>query len=487
MDCVDCHNRATHIFQSPNDLLDKAMGEGKIDKTLPFVKREALKILDPPNTSLAVADTKIEAIRNFYQTNYPAVSVNKQPQINTTVDQLKQIAVLTTFPDMNVDYNTHLDFSNHQNGSGCFRCHGKLVASSGPNTGKIISADCNLCHTSVNPGDISAKAIPHSLEGRRNCLACHGLDSKIKPFPADHLAYPLSSCTSCHAVAPSTTPPITKTAPAITHGIQNIVNCLDCHSIDKIVPFPVDHSGYDSSTCTSCHAVQAVAASSVPHSVTNLTDCTTCHGASAKNNLPVSHLTWPDSTCTLCHSAQPVTVPAVLHPISGLGANCLNCHSSGNLVIPQNHQGLKVTICTRCHSVNFQSARSIPHSLTGRSDCLSCHSSGSQVVPASHNSYVNNFCTLCHSVNIQSGPSIPHLTSGAGSSCLSCHGITQTIGSAHSSYSNSDCASCHTVSLISAPRLPHSIRDDCLGCHSGNVPGSHSSYTNNSCALCHTR
>jgi len=40
MDCMDCHNRATHIFHSPEELIDMALAQGKIDKDLPFIKRE---------------------------------------------------------------------------------------------------------------------------------------------------------------------------------------------------------------------------------------------------------------------------------------------------------------------------------------------------------------------------------------------------------------------------------------------------------------
>ena len=34
MDCIDCHNRATHVFRSPESLIDEAMMQGRIDTSL---------------------------------------------------------------------------------------------------------------------------------------------------------------------------------------------------------------------------------------------------------------------------------------------------------------------------------------------------------------------------------------------------------------------------------------------------------------------
>jgi hypothetical protein len=43
-------------------------------------------------------------------------------------------------------------------------------------------------------------AIPHTLEGRSACLACHG-PGKVKPVPADHAGRAESTCTGCHHAA----------------------------------------------------------------------------------------------------------------------------------------------------------------------------------------------------------------------------------------------------------------------------------------------
>ena len=49
MDCVDCHNRPTHIYDSPGPAIDKAISAGLVDRALPYVKREGLRIIQGEN------------------------------------------------------------------------------------------------------------------------------------------------------------------------------------------------------------------------------------------------------------------------------------------------------------------------------------------------------------------------------------------------------------------------------------------------------
>ena len=153
MDCVDCHNRATHQFNSPEILLDNAFAQGELDASLPYLKREASQALDPANSSLDEAYAKVEAIADFYRTNYPQVYQQKSAEIASDIDAIKGIAQLTTFPYMRVTWDTYLNNIGHQNAPGCFRCHGNLVAQAGPTKGEILSADCSLCHF-ILPGPI---------------------------------------------------------------------------------------------------------------------------------------------------------------------------------------------------------------------------------------------------------------------------------------------------------------------------------------------
>jgi len=143
MDCVDCHNRSTHIFYSPEELIDMALAQGRIDPSLPFIKREGLNVLDPPNPSLDEAISRVRSIEEFYGTFYPEIYTERKELVNEAIAELEEIAKLTTFPDMKVDWKTHADNLSHD---GCLRCHGKLLAVAGGQKGEPVSIDCDLCH-----------------------------------------------------------------------------------------------------------------------------------------------------------------------------------------------------------------------------------------------------------------------------------------------------------------------------------------------------
>jgi hypothetical protein len=45
MDCVDCHNRPTHIYLSPNEAVDRSLASGRLDILLPFIKAKSVEVL----------------------------------------------------------------------------------------------------------------------------------------------------------------------------------------------------------------------------------------------------------------------------------------------------------------------------------------------------------------------------------------------------------------------------------------------------------
>ena len=45
MDCVDCHNRPTHIYVPPDRSVDNALVNGRIDASLPYIKQQAVTAL----------------------------------------------------------------------------------------------------------------------------------------------------------------------------------------------------------------------------------------------------------------------------------------------------------------------------------------------------------------------------------------------------------------------------------------------------------
>ena len=160
MDCVDCHNRPTHIYVPPDQSVDQAMLARRIDASLPFIKQEAVTVLAATyKTNDEAVRSIASGIQDFYEKKYPDVAKAKQLEIRNAVAEVQQIYSRTTFPDMKLNWQTHPNNLGHFYAPGCFRCHdGQHVSADG----RVISKDCNQCHTvlSENNGTITAAAAP---------------------------------------------------------------------------------------------------------------------------------------------------------------------------------------------------------------------------------------------------------------------------------------------------------------------------------------
>jgi len=145
MDCVDCHNRPTHIYVPPDLAVDQSLLARRIDVGLPFIKQQAVTVLTAKyNTGDEALRGIASGLKNFYETKYPDVAKTKQLEINNAVAEVQEIFQHTTFPEMKLNWQTHPNNLGHFYYSGCFRCHdGQHVSSDG----RVISKDCNQCHT----------------------------------------------------------------------------------------------------------------------------------------------------------------------------------------------------------------------------------------------------------------------------------------------------------------------------------------------------
>src|SRR5690606_34584138 len=48
MDCIDCHNRPSHIFHQPDKMVNLYMSQNRIDSELPYIKSIAVQSLEIP-------------------------------------------------------------------------------------------------------------------------------------------------------------------------------------------------------------------------------------------------------------------------------------------------------------------------------------------------------------------------------------------------------------------------------------------------------
>lgn len=86
----------------------------------------------------------------------------------------------------------------------CGRCHSRLPARpvDFPQVDLEEHGGESTCLTCHNPHNTTFQIatlhqIPHGLEGRDNCLACHGT-SGIMPFPGNHEELSKDTCLICH-------------------------------------------------------------------------------------------------------------------------------------------------------------------------------------------------------------------------------------------------------------------------------------------------
>jgi len=145
MDCVDCHNRPTHAFQLPERAVDRAIEDGSISSTLPYVRKESVTLL---RTGYQDQQTAAEGIRTglttFYRQQYPDVFKKDAALVETAAAALSTIYDRNVFPAMNVEWGTYPDNLGHTDFPGCFRCHDDNHKSS---DGRGITQDCAACHT----------------------------------------------------------------------------------------------------------------------------------------------------------------------------------------------------------------------------------------------------------------------------------------------------------------------------------------------------
>ncbi len=145
MDCVDCHNRATHIYQNPGKAVDEAIRLGRIDRSLPYIRREAIAAVTGGYPSLDAGKEGIRAgLESFYRRNYPKQASAWLGKIDATVAQLQLLYERNVHHEMNIGWGAYPSLLGHTEAPGCFRCHTRQLQDG---QGIWISDDCTICHS----------------------------------------------------------------------------------------------------------------------------------------------------------------------------------------------------------------------------------------------------------------------------------------------------------------------------------------------------
>jgi hypothetical protein len=184
MDCVDCHNRPSHIYRAPDVAVNGAMAAGLIDATLPFIKQQAVQVLLGDYASHDAAADKIPAaIRSYYSEKYPEVYSQKREAVERAAQEIVGIYKNNFFPQMKVSWKVYPNNIGHRQFPGCFRCHDGSHISS---RGNSISNECQDCHSIIYQGNKeSSESAVEGLEFKHPsdigdawqsmlCSDCHG-------------------------------------------------------------------------------------------------------------------------------------------------------------------------------------------------------------------------------------------------------------------------------------------------------------------------
>ncbi len=188
MDCLDCHNRPSHQFHSPNQSLDQSLHAGAIDTRLPMVKQTAMGLLDVEYDSTPAALEAIEkGLETFYREERPEVLESRRAELTNAVRAVQDIYRRNYFPLMKVRWDAYPNNLQHLTSPGCFRCHDGLHENS---EGKAVTASCTACHV------IAAQGKPDKLA---HSTKPDGLAFEHPPAPDVGDSWEGMACPDCHA------------------------------------------------------------------------------------------------------------------------------------------------------------------------------------------------------------------------------------------------------------------------------------------------
>jgi hypothetical protein len=287
MDCMDCHNRPTHIYLPPEIALDRELAAGRISRDLPWVKKVAFDALTKPYPSKEAAHAGIrDALTAFYREQQPEVERRAPGAVTQAVTNVTAIYDRSVFPKMNVTWSTYASNIGHRDWPGCFRCHdGRHVTPDG----RALSNECTICHTMPTRSELMplGTAPPAGtlnwhiwpLEGKHAelpCTRCHSAGKRMS-----------SDCRTCHT-QPKTGKMMSTMACTDCHKtagkVKPLVPCSDCHSDLKGLHKKGDHPGTDCGKCHKAHGFK----------VEDRGTCLACHTEKKDHNVD-------GGACATCH------------------------------------------------------------------------------------------------------------------------------------------------------------------------------------------
>lgn len=163
MDCMDCHNRPSHIFDSPDRTVDVALLTEKVDRSLPSIKEIAVNaMIEEFETEQDAFHAIATEVTEYYQTEHPDLYEERKDDIDNSILALQKAFSQNFFPEMKVQWKEYPSNLGHFISPGCFRCHNDYLAS---DKGLQMTTDCNACHTILSQGSGDRREVSTSEQG----------------------------------------------------------------------------------------------------------------------------------------------------------------------------------------------------------------------------------------------------------------------------------------------------------------------------------
>ena len=194
MDCIDCHNASGHPFSNPANLVDDALEEGRIDRSLPSIKARSDAII---KKAASITGPESERAANFEQIIAAAAPQGEQkPKVREAEQrfaaEMKRILLLSSFAGKNLSWKTFPNNVGHKDFPGCFRCHdGKHL----DDKGQAVRLQCTLCHALPQVvREDGARSVPSTVKPDLEPLPSHSEPN----FMHDHRSKVDDTCAMCH-------------------------------------------------------------------------------------------------------------------------------------------------------------------------------------------------------------------------------------------------------------------------------------------------
>jgi hypothetical protein len=196
MECFDCHNAVGHPFENPEDMVDRAIAEGKIDRALPSAKARAVALIEKASTMIGPEKELRPQIEKLVAQSAPGGEMDDETREleKKFATEMTRILVQSSFSHEGLSWKSFADHSGHKDSAGCFRCHnGKHLSE----TGDSIRLQCTLCHDLPQVvREVGEGSVPSLVAGKEGNAPP---SSHAKPnFMHDHRDQVTARCESCH-------------------------------------------------------------------------------------------------------------------------------------------------------------------------------------------------------------------------------------------------------------------------------------------------